>query len=210
MNARPAGSLVLLLGAALAIAAAAQPNAQRVLTYSIESRGDVGGDLPAFSATVADAFSDPRGWSLGGAVEFRRVDSDGAFVVWLASPDTLPSFASACSPSYSCRVGPNVIINDMRFRDGSPMWTGSLSDYRLQLVNHETGHFLGFDHDTCGGAGEPAPVMMQQSKGSGDCVDNPWPLDAERVAEARLLHVGIPAALAAAKPAQAHVFIAVP
>ena len=210
MNARPAWALVFLLGAAFATAAAAQPSAQRVVTYSIESRGEVGGDIPAFAATVADAFSDPRGWSLGGAIEFRRVDSGGALVLWLASPDALPSFASACSPDYSCRVGPNVVVNDQRFRDGSPEWTGSLSDYRLQVVNHETGHWIGFDHDSCGGAGEAAPVMMQQSKGAGECFDNPWPLEAERLAAARLLHVGIPAALAVAKPPQARVFIAVP
>jgi hypothetical protein len=47
--------------------------------------------------------------------------------------------------------------------------------YRAYLVNHEVGHRLGHGHSHCHGAGRPAPVMMQQSKGIGACTANPWP-----------------------------------
>ena len=46
-------------------------------------------------------------------------------------------------------------------------------------MNHETGHWLGHGHRGLCRAG-PAPVMMQQSKGTGACSFNPWPLPSER------------------------------
>ena len=55
----------------------------------------------------------------------------------------------------------------------------SLRDYRHLVVNHETGHWLGHGHRGCAGSG-PAPVMMQQSTGTGGCTFNPWPLPSER------------------------------
>lgn len=185
-----AAAVAAFLGVCLAglmAPAAAAPS--RVVTYSIGIRGDVGQDLPAFLSAVDTAYADPRGWSLDGMVEFRRVASGGDLVLWLASPDAMTTFSSGCSPQWSCRVGRSVVINDARFRAGSPYWSGALADYRVLLVNHETGHWIGFDHATCSGAGDDAPVMMQQSKGVGDCVVNVWPLPGERLAAAKLLGV---------------------
>jgi hypothetical protein len=177
--------------AAMFVVGLAVPGAadQRVITYSIASRGDVGRDLGVLARVARDAYADPRGWSLGGALQFKRVDGGGDFVLWLASPDAMTMFSDECSPSWSCRVGRDVVINDARFREGSPYWHGSIDDYRILLVNHETGHWIGFDHDVCPGPGATAPVMMQQSKGVGDCIGNPWPLAAERVAAGRVLGI---------------------
>jgi hypothetical protein len=163
--------------------------AERVIEYSVASRGNVAGDLGAFVAVAADAYGDPRGWSLDGSVVFRRVGNGGDLVLWLASPDAMTSFSEGCSPRWSCRVGRNVIINDLRFHSGSPYWNGALDEYRELLINHETGHWIGFDHTQCPGSGDDAPVMMQQSKGVGACIGNPWPLADERREAARLLGV---------------------
>jgi len=181
--------------AAVTIAAGAPCTADNsVVEYSISTRGDVRADLPDFIAAVRDAYGDPRGWSLDGAVRFRRVRSGGDFELWLVAPDEMTSFSGDCSPVWSCRVGRDVVINDIRFRTGSPYWPGALDDYRILLINHETGHWLGFEHESCPGAGALAPVMMQQSKGVGICVGNAWPLQTERVAAERVLGVTVGAA----------------
>jgi hypothetical protein len=186
----PAACLVIGL-AAIAAAGRASAADTAVIAYSIATRGAVDADLPAFVDAARDAYGDPRGWSLGGAVRFRRVASGGGLVLWLVAPDEMRTFSQDCSATWSCRVGRDVVINDARFHGGSPYWTGALDDYRLLLINHETGHWLGFDHDACPSVGALAPVMMQQSKGVGVCVGNPWPLQRERVAAGRMLGVAV-------------------
>ena len=48
------------------------------------------------------------------------------------------------------------------------------------VVNHETGHWLGFGHSNCSSPGAAAAVMQQQSMGMQGCTPNPWPLAGER------------------------------
>ena len=55
----------------------------------------------------------------------------------------------------------------------------SLSDYRTNVINHEMGHYLGFDHMRCPGAGGPAPIMQTQTIDLGGCVPNSHPYTAE-------------------------------
>jgi hypothetical protein len=147
----------------------------------------VASDVEAFAATVVRVLNDARGWALDGRVRFVRVPSGGDFTVWLAAASSMRSFGPPCHPRYSCRRGRNVVINDDRWAGGSERWAGPLEEYRTMAVNHETGHWLGFGHASCPGSGRPAPVMMQQSKGTGDCAPNPWPLPAEREALVRRL-----------------------
>ena len=153
--------------------------AQVEMRYSVSFRGVAESEQASFEETVTRAYSDPRGWSLDGRILFVRMASGGAFTIWLAAANQMQSFGAGCSTQWSCRVGRDVIINETRWVSGSPYWHGELADYRLMLINHETGHFLGLDHSACPGAGQLAPVMMQQSKGPAPCVPNPWPLPAE-------------------------------
>jgi hypothetical protein len=155
--------------------------------FTVATRGPVGADVEEFAGTVGRVLNDGRGWALDGRVRFPRVESGGDFTVWLAAASAMRSFGPPCHPMYSCRSGRNVIINEDRWTSGSEPWAGPLEEYRTMVVNHETGHWLGFGHASCDGSGQPAPVMMQQSKGTGACAPNPWPLPSEREAFARRL-----------------------
>jgi hypothetical protein len=167
--------------------AAAQPVAPngngRVVTYAVAEKGSPSSNLAEFKASVAATLSDPRGWTRAD-VTFQEVDSGGMFTLWLSEPQLVPSFSSGCSAEWSCRVGRNVIINDLRWRETSLAWQasgGSVADYRHMVINHEVGHFLGHmdNEQVCSAPGAKAPLMQEQSMDLRGCTFNPWPLDSE-------------------------------
>ncbi|QLQ11223.1 MAG: DUF3152 domain-containing protein [Nocardioidaceae bacterium] len=155
---------------------------RRTVTYRIVTRGKITADLGVFAKQAQATYDDPRGWRSAG-IRFKRVKTGGLFALVLSQAALVPSFSSMCSSSWSCRVGDNVIINQTRWLQATPVWKDSglgRRNYRHLVVNHETGHWLGHGHAYCGGAGQLAPVMAQQSKGLGGCKANPWPLPWER------------------------------
>lgn len=157
----------------------------RAYTYCVATRGVDTSVLPELRAKLASVYSDSRGWSLGGVNTFTEVTSGCGMIVWLTAADQMPSFGSICDSTWSCTVYPNVILNFDRWRFASPAWNGgggSLDDYRTMVINHETGHWLGFGHRFCQGAGQQAPVMQQQSINLQGCAANPWPLPYEKAA----------------------------
>lgn len=157
----------------------------REYTYCVTSRGVDPSFLPELRTKLASVYSDSRGWSLGGVNTFTEVSSGCSLIVWLTAADQMPSFGSICDSTWSCTVYPNVILNFDRWRYASPAWNGgggSLDDYRTMVINHETGHWLGFGHRFCSGTGQQAPVMQQQSINLQGCAANPWPLPYEKAA----------------------------
>jgi hypothetical protein len=154
---------------------------RRSVTYSVRTDGRITADVTEFKRLVQETYEDARGWRASG-VSFRRVSSGGSFTVVLAEASRLPSYDSICSTMWSCRAGRFVVINQTRWLHASPAWNKayrSLRDYRHMVVNHETGHWLGNSHAGCPRPGAPAPVMMQQSKGTQGCTFNPWPTAGE-------------------------------
>jgi hypothetical protein len=153
-----------------------------VITYSVQGRGNVS-SLESFAADAAATYGDPRGWSLGGSIRFDRVASGGDFTLWLAADALMSTFGGACDVVWSCRNGRNVVVNESRWLGASDSWNTAgapLATYRQMVLNHETGHWLGFGHAFCSGAGRPAPVMQQQSMALKGCGPNPWPLVSEQ------------------------------
>ncbi len=144
--------------------------------YRVQVEGGIGESGSAFAAAVQRMLSDKRSW--GARNSFQRVDSGRvAFTVVLASPTLAERLCKPLEIQYtvSCFSGGRSVINLARWRYGVDAYAGKLADYRRYVINHEVGHALGHGHEQCGGAGQLAPVMMQQTKGIGACRPNPWP-----------------------------------
>jgi len=145
-------------------------------------------DVAAFAATVDRVLGDPRGWTAGGTFRLQRVPQNASaeFTIYLATPQTAYEMCRSAGldirsggvPYTSCRTFGRVIINLSRWRESVPDYVNNgipLDVYRQYVINHETGHQLGFGHELCPGAGKPAPVMQTQTLGLTGCTANPWP-----------------------------------
>jgi hypothetical protein len=188
-------ALAALAGLALAIPAAQASvipadGPARTITYEVATRGEVVADVGAFERVAAATLNDQRGWSLGGGIRFEQVTGGGEFTLWLAAPSMMRGFSRACSPSFSCRAGRNVVINDERWRTGTATWP-AVAEYRHHVINHEVGHWFGLGHARCSTAGAPAPVMQQQSKDLGGCLASAWPTEGERARAAARAGVAV-------------------
>lgn len=167
------------------LALAGRPLGSRSYSYCTAGRGVPDADVAGMTDIIKRTLNAKRGWSIGGNISFKQSDSSCDFTIWLAAAEQMPSFGAICDRYWSCAVRPNVIFNHDRWRYTSDAWQktgGSLEDYRVMVINHEVGHWLGFDHSNCPAAGQPAPVMQQQSIDLQGCVFNPWPSTTERLA----------------------------
>ncbi|MFI5846058.1 DUF3152 domain-containing protein [Catenuloplanes sp. NPDC051500] len=170
-----------------------------LITYRVEVEtgidwGEVEPVTPdGFAATIDEVWKDRRSWT-GSAAQpvtepahglqnaswrFQRVSGPQYDVrVRLATPGTVDAQCAAqgydTGGKFSCKIGTTIMINLRRWLQGSPI-SRSVDGYHAGVINHEMGHFLGFDHQGCPGKGELAPAMMQQSMGLNGCLVNPWP-----------------------------------
>lgn len=150
----------------------------RPTPYLVEVEGGLGIDTTPFVREVERVLADPRSWGAGGRRALQRVDrGDVVFRVALASPETTDRL---CAPlrtngRFSCANGERAVLNAGRWLTGADTYAGQLGLYREYLVNHEVGHTLGRGHEPCPGAGQPAPVMVQQTKSLYGCTQNTWP-----------------------------------
>ncbi len=155
--------------------------------YRVEVESGLGLDGQEFTAEVDRVLTDPRSWGADDRLSFQRVSHGPvAFRVVLASPTTTDRLCGpfASHGRYSCGIAPRnasgplvtgAVINSRRWLRGAETYAGQLPQYREYLINHEVGHALDHRHKNCSGAGRPAPVMMQQTKGVGACRPNSWP-----------------------------------
>lgn len=150
-------------------------------TFTVEVEPGAG-HAPADVAAVAEAaLFDPRSWTARGERSVQRIDDPAAASVRvvLASPATVDRFCGRVGLGtggiYSCWDGRRAMLNLDRYDTGAAPFDADLATYRGYLVNHEVGHGFGYGHVGCPAAGALAPVMMQQTKGTGACLPNPWP-----------------------------------
>jgi hypothetical protein len=146
--------------------------------FTVEVEAGLPDDPEAFAAAVEGVLFDERSWGGGGRMSFQRVDSGPvAFRVTLATPRTTDALCGPLDTGgiFSCYHAGRSVLNAMRWHDGAASYRGDLASYRIYMVNHEVGHALGHGHLHCPGAGQPAPVMQQQTLKLEGCQPNGWP-----------------------------------
>ena len=140
--------------------------------YTVVVDPDVDYPVDHLKAEVATYLADPDGWIAHG-YKFIHTDKSPGVVIHLSSPKTLKE--NGCKdPGLSCAEmgGKHLHLNAMRWTKGAAPSKLELKRYRQYMVSHEMGHILGFDHKKCPGPGKPAPIMMQQTLGIGECRPN--------------------------------------
>lgn len=172
-----------------------------VYTYTVEvedglKSSDYGGDK-AFAKLVDATLANPKSWIGGGKVAFRRIDKgEPELRISLTSTDTSRELCGyQIKLETSCFYPPEVrvVLNEARWIRGATAFDGDDIAYRQYMINHETGHGIGYEHHLpCEKDGALAPVMMQQTFGTSNsdilaldpgmkanrtftCRPNPWP-----------------------------------
>ena len=128
---------------------------------------------------ITSILNDPRGWNNITEKEFLLVsEEDADFTFIFSSPDKTDELCAPLETNgiYSCRNEEEIIINYFRWENGAIDFGNDMKTYRLYLINHETGHILGWGHTGCPKDGALAPVMTQQSKTTDGCTPYGWPL----------------------------------
>jgi hypothetical protein len=165
-------------GAPLFTGETLEPDAT-VHTFRVEV--EIGAQGPSVAdalATIEAVLGHPAGWTATGKHAFQHLGSETpALSILIATPETVDRLCAPLDTEgyFSCRNGKRAVLNVERWKAGVPHWTVSLEEYRAYLINHEVGHYLGMGHVTCPAAGEPAPVMQQQSIDLMACEPNGWP-----------------------------------
>lgn len=156
---------------------AVQP-ATKINSYTVKVETSLNTDPAAVARFVQETLDDPRGWVGYGKNAFSLVptDAQGQLTIILASPQTVDTLcgASVTKGLWDCRVDNRIVLNSDRWFYMTPTYA-SLTDYRVFMINHEIGLFLGQKVTTCRSKGAKAPVMMPQGAALGGCVANPWP-----------------------------------
>lgn len=152
----------------------------RVIPIEILTENELSVDSEAFAGLVLDVLNDAKGWGSDGSVSFELVEDDPELTIRLATPGTVDDLCAPLNTDgyTSCRVADEVILNVDRWAGATDDFLdagGSLSEYRIYLINHEVGHFLGHGHETECGSDGLAPVMMQQTLDLRGCEPNGWP-----------------------------------
>ena len=131
------------------------------------------------SEMIIGVLNDPRGWATVENTNFKIVKKEDADLnIVFASPDTVDELCYPLQTNgiYSCRNEKNVVLNIFRWFSGANDFDNEIDTYRIYLINHEVGHYLGWGHTDCPSENALAPLMMQQSKSTGGCIPNGWPI----------------------------------
>ena len=147
--------------------------------YGIRIEPSLGLDPLCIKNLLFLILNNDLGWKNVANKSFQLTSAeDSDYIYIFASPDKTDELCAPIETNsiYSCRNENNIVLNFFRWQEGAVDFKNDMETYRIYLINHETGHILGWGHVGCPKEGAVAPVMMQQSKGTDGCVPYGWPV----------------------------------
>ena len=155
------------------------PKDDEKFNYGIRIEPSLGLDPLCIKNLLFLILNNDLGWKNVANKSFQLTSAeDSDYIYIFASPDKTDELCAPIETNsiYSCRNENNIVLNFFRWQEGAVDFKNDMETYRIYLINHETGHILGWGHVGCPKEGAIAPVMMQQSKGTDGCVPYGWPV----------------------------------
>ena len=148
------------------------------LNYAVKIEPSLGLDPMCIKNLLFLILNNDTGWTNVTEKQFQLTSVEESDYVYIfASPEKTDELCAPIETNsiYSCRKDQNIVLNFFRWQNGAVDFKNDMETYRIYLINHETGHILGWGHVGCPKEGAIAPVMMQQSKGTEGCIPYGWP-----------------------------------
>ena len=151
---------------------------EQKLNYAVKIEPSLGLDPLCIKNLLFLILNNDTGWKNITEKQFQLTSVEESDYVYIfASPEKTDEICAPIETNsiYSCRKEQNIVLNFFRWQNGAVDFKNDMETYRIYLINHETGHILGWGHVGCPKEGAIAPVMMQQSKGTEGCIPYGWP-----------------------------------
>tara|TARA_A100001015_G_C14936764_1_gene690802 strand:- start:43 stop:1185 length:1143 start_codon:yes stop_codon:yes gene_type:complete len=155
------------------------PKDDTKFNYGIRIEPSLGLDPLCIKNLLFLILNNDLGWTNVAEKSFQLTSAEESDYVYIfASPNKTDELCAPIETNsiYSCRNENNIVLNFFRWQEGAVDFKNDMETYRIYLINHETGHILGWSHVGCPKEGAIAPVMMQQSKGTDGCIPYGWPV----------------------------------
>ena len=155
------------------------PKDETKFNYGIRIEPSLGLDPLCIKNLLFLILNNDLGWTNVAEKSFQLTSAEESDYDYIfASPNKTDELCAPIETNsiYSCRNENNIVLNFFRWQEGAVDFKNDMETYRIYLINHETGHILGWGHVGCPKEGAVAPVMMQQSKGTDGCVPYGWPV----------------------------------
>jgi hypothetical protein len=145
----------------------AAPSLPRVIgpvqlrSYTYCSQAEAAADDAALTQQAQQTLGSTGGWNLGGAIRFGRGSSNCDVMIRLVKPENMGVISPACGQQTSCQVGGDIAISLAAWQQPPSAWSAGPEAYRAEVINHEVGHWLGFEHASCTTKDAPVRILAQ-------------------------------------------------
>jgi hypothetical protein len=137
-----------------------------------------GAEANQLRAVAGSALADPAGWGLGGRVRFEQAESGCNFTFSLVDAKAMALLDQRCVKQSTCKVGNQLELNLSNWQQPPSDWKQGALAYRTELIGHEAGHWLGFDHSSCLGKSSATSVLQAPTLVLDGCSPNWYALTA--------------------------------